>query len=167
MNIEKIKITAPSTALKNGLSYFDEIEVPMLFPVGNKQKISKPLGTGDCKLFQFGSDFALDWHTSFVPCYYIYIQGAQEIEVSGGEIRQFKAGDILLDRRHLGQRPQKPFHSRCAWPRTDYPYIVESKKRYKVTKKRKKHENKIQVTYLGLFIKRYLCSLCISHGRLP
>ena len=95
MQLEKIKITRIYGA-ENGLSYFEDLEIPMLVPVGNKQKISKTLGSGSCRVFQFGADFSMDWHVTSSPACFIYMQGAQEIEVSGGEIRQFGVGDILL-----------------------------------------------------------------------
>jgi len=79
---------------KDGLSYFDVIEQPLLFPVAKQQSISKYLGQS--RLFEFDSDFEIDWHVSSKRCYYIYIQGEQMLEVSGGEKRKFGAGDIIL-----------------------------------------------------------------------
>lgn len=91
---------------EDGRSYFQDIEQPMLYPIGNKQFITKPLANGDCRIFEFASDFVCDWHLSLKPAYYIYIQGAQEVEVSSGEKRNFGAGDIILaeDTHGIGHR---------------------------------------------------------------
>ncbi len=93
--IQEVKVTRIYAA-EDGYSYFQDVMQPLLYPVGNNQLITKPLGSNPCRLFEFASDFVCDWHLSTPPGYYIYIQGGQEVEVSSGEKRSFKAGDIIL-----------------------------------------------------------------------
>ena len=45
-------------------------------------------------MFEPGSEF--NWHTAPQPQYIVYLDGEVEVEVSGGEKRVFKAGDVLL-----------------------------------------------------------------------
>lgn len=108
--IEEVKITRIYSD-DVGASHFQDIVQPLLYGVGNKQKITKSLGSGLCRLFEFDADFHCDWHLSSPSCYYIYIQGGQEIEVSDGEKRVFKTGDIILaeDTSGRGHRSRSVF----------------------------------------------------------
>ncbi|MDF3054529.1 MAG: hypothetical protein K0Q74_436 [Gammaproteobacteria bacterium] len=79
---------------ENGLSYFEDVLPPTLYPIGKKQRVSQILGAA--RLFEFDADFQCDWHISSKRCYYLYLQGRQAVEVSGGGQKEFGPGDIIL-----------------------------------------------------------------------
>ncbi len=102
MFIQDIKITRIFSD-KNGDSHFQDVFQPMLYPIGNKQRITKTIENNGVKLFEFAHDFSCNWHLSMQRCYYIYLMGSQEIEVSDGEKRIFQTGDILLAEDTFGR----------------------------------------------------------------
>lgn len=76
-------------------SYFIEIDAGFekKHPLGNysKKYVVKRMMFRD---FEKGASF--DWHTAPQPQYIVYLEGAVEVEASGGERRIFKPGDVLF-----------------------------------------------------------------------
>ncbi|MBA3537888.1 MAG: hypothetical protein H0T84_14990 [Tatlockia sp.] len=56
--------------------------------------------------FGEGPEHEQDWHNPPQPLFIIILSGVMQIETSGGEIKNFKSGDILLteDRTGKGHR---------------------------------------------------------------
>lgn len=84
-------------------SYFREIDagIESMQPLGSyskKYKVSDMI----FRDFEMGAEF--DWHTAPQPQYIIYLEGEVEVEISSGEKRIFKAGDVLFanDLRGIG-----------------------------------------------------------------
>ncbi len=80
---------------KNGESHFDEINIP-LKDYGNIGLLSKKLSVTGMFLRENPGDYNYDWHTAPRKQYIIMLEGLLEVEVSDGEKRIFKHGNILL-----------------------------------------------------------------------
>lgn len=89
-----MKITRLFTGT-DGKSHFDEIE--------SEAETTRPLGTYSRRYSSSGfffrdfeKDSFFDWHTAPRRQYIIYLEGKVEVCASGGEIKIFGPGDILL-----------------------------------------------------------------------
>ena len=77
----------------DGRSYYEEIEIPF-----------KQANTKELRILETGPDYFRDWDTTSRPRRLnIFLRGTAEIEASGGEIRQFGPGDVILAEDHTGQ----------------------------------------------------------------
>ena len=80
---------------KDQLSYFTEMDSQShdLQPLG----FYSPKFPADGIFFRdFAANLIYDWHNAPQIQYVIYLEGAVEIELSGGEKRVFYAGDIIM-----------------------------------------------------------------------
>lgn len=80
---------------KNGESHFEDIDIE-LSDSGNIGLLSKPHPVKNIIFRETKSDYDYGWHTAPQRQYIVLLEGEIEIEVSSGEIRQFRGGDILL-----------------------------------------------------------------------
>jgi mannose-6-phosphate isomerase-like protein (cupin superfamily) len=76
-------------------SYFktDHLETPIQQPLGD---YSTPFPSQSVQFRQFDAGLIFPMHTAPRAQYVIYLAGAVQVRTSGGETKQFKAGDILL-----------------------------------------------------------------------
>ncbi|RMH69999.1 MAG: hypothetical protein D6675_10910 [Gemmatimonadetes bacterium] len=79
----------------NGDSRFEVIEIP-LDDAGDIGRLSKPHPATGIIFRENDADYNYDWHNAPQRQYIIMLDGAIEIETSRGEVRTFRAGDILL-----------------------------------------------------------------------
>ena len=79
----------------NGDSRFEDMNIP-LHDAGEIGKLSSPLPTGSIIFREVEATYDYDFHNAPQKQYLVLIDGGIEIETSLGEIRKFKAGDVLL-----------------------------------------------------------------------
>ena len=79
----------------NGDSFFEGIDIP-LQDAGSVGFLSEPLPAKSIIFREVAPDYDWDFHTAPQRQYIILLEGEIEIETSLGDVRQFKAGDILL-----------------------------------------------------------------------
>lgn len=80
---------------EDGKSHFKEMDAgfEQKLPLGNYSK-KHPVKDMIFRDFEPGAVF--DWHPAPQSQYIIYLEGEVEVEASDGEIRLFKAGDVLF-----------------------------------------------------------------------
>ncbi|MFQ5651140.1 MAG: hypothetical protein ACE5IY_14460 [bacterium] len=78
-----------------GESRFQDIDIP-LRDAGEIGRLSTNLPVNGIVFRENDADYNYDWHTAPQKQYIIMLDGEIEIEVSHGEIRTFRGGDILL-----------------------------------------------------------------------
>lgn len=79
----------------DGISHFDEIDVPLHAsgPIGQLSELQPASGI----IFRHtDADYDYAWHTAPRRQYVIMLDGSVEIEVGDGEVRRFGPGDVLL-----------------------------------------------------------------------
>ena len=79
---------------EKGESHFEDIEVE-LEDKGNIGKLSETVKATGIIFRETDGSYDYDWHNA-PRKQYIIMLGEVEIEVSDGEVRRFKSGDILL-----------------------------------------------------------------------
>lgn len=89
-----MKITRLYTGDDNA-SHFEDMDIP-LEDQGAIGMLSRPLQVGSIIFRETGSDYDYDWHTAPRRQFVIMLAGEVDIEVSGGVMRRFGPGDILL-----------------------------------------------------------------------
>lgn len=79
----------------NGESYFQDVEVTVhdAGPIG---RLSALLPASGIIFRENDADYDYDWHNAPQKQYIVMLDGEIEIEVSAGERRIFRGGDILL-----------------------------------------------------------------------
>lgn len=79
----------------DGKSYFKEVDsgVETQRPLGN---YSKKYPVSGMLFREFTAGLEFPWHTAPQNQYIIYIEGKVEVQASGGEMRIFGPGDVLL-----------------------------------------------------------------------
>lgn len=82
-------------ATPDGESHFQEVEVA-LEEAGEIGRLSEAWPAGSVTFRETGSDYDYDWHHPPERQLVLLLDGAIEIEVSGGETRRFAGGDVLL-----------------------------------------------------------------------
>jgi len=80
---------------EKGESHFEDMKIE-LRETSNIGRLSKELNATGLFLRETPADFKYSWHTVPERLCIITLSGESEIEVSDGEIRQFKAGDVLI-----------------------------------------------------------------------
>ena len=92
-------------ASSDGESHFDEIDVP-LRDAGEIGMLSEPVPARHVIFRENSADYDYDWHHAPQRQYIALLDGHIEIEVSDGERRQFRGGEILLmeDTTGIGHR---------------------------------------------------------------
>lgn len=78
-----------------GESHFEVVEVE-LADGGEIGFLSDVLPSNGVILRENDESYDYDWHTAPRRQYIVLLDGAIEIEVSDGEIREFRGGDVLL-----------------------------------------------------------------------
>ncbi len=79
----------------SGESHFEDFEVK-LEDAGNIGRLSQKLAVKDIIFRENDADYDYDWHTAPEKQYIILLDGEIEIEVSDGEKRRFRGGQVLL-----------------------------------------------------------------------
>lgn len=79
----------------NGESLFEDVIIP-LHDAGPIGSLSHPLKVNEIIFREVEPDYDYDFHNAPQKQYLVLLDGEIEIETSKGEIRHFKAGDILL-----------------------------------------------------------------------
>jgi hypothetical protein len=76
-------------------SYFktEQLETPIQQPLGN---YSIPFASESVQFRQFDAGLIFPMHTAPRMQYVVYLAGSVQVRASGGETKQFHAGDILL-----------------------------------------------------------------------
>ncbi|HUF07972.1 MAG TPA: hypothetical protein VMO47_01545 [Rhodothermales bacterium] len=82
-------------AAHDGESHFDEIDVS-LRDAGDIGMLSEPVPARHVIFRENSADYDYDWHHAPQRQYIALLDGHIEIEVSDGERRQFRGGEILL-----------------------------------------------------------------------
>lgn len=78
-----------------GESHFEDVAIP-LHDAGEIGRLSQKHPAAGIIFRENDADYDYDWHTAPQKQYIIMLDGEIEIEVSDGEKRRFRAGDILL-----------------------------------------------------------------------
>lgn len=79
----------------DGESHFDEIEVP-LNDAGIIGYLSETVPAHGVIFRENPADYFYDWHPAPNRQFIVMLDGEIEIEVSDGEVRRFRGGDVLL-----------------------------------------------------------------------
>jgi len=82
-------------ATTDGESHFDEVEV-RLHSAGDLGMLSEAAPALAVVFRETDPDYDYDWHNAPDRQYIVLLDGAIEIEVSDGERRQFRGGDVIL-----------------------------------------------------------------------
>lgn len=78
-----------------GESRFEDVEIP-LKNAGEIGRLSERFPASRIIFRENDADYDYDWHTAPARQYIIMLDGEIEIEVSSGDKRRFRGGDILL-----------------------------------------------------------------------
>jgi hypothetical protein len=78
-----------------GETHFEEVEVPVR-DAGKIGRLSDPIPAKSVIFRTNDPDYNYDWHNAPARQYIVLLDGEIELEVSDGEIRRFRGGDILL-----------------------------------------------------------------------
>lgn len=82
-------------ASEDGESHFAELEVP-LHDGGAIGRLSEALAARQVIFRENAPDYDYDWHCAPQRQLIVLLDGAIELEVSDGEKRSFRGGDVLL-----------------------------------------------------------------------
>lgn len=92
-----------------GESHYEDINIPLTehTPLGST---SKPVAVSSMIMRENLPGYTYDWHVAPRRQYIVMLEGLVEIQVSDGEIRRFKAGDIVLveDTEGKGHKSHSP-----------------------------------------------------------
>lgn len=83
----------------SGTSHFEDASYPTSsFDVGHgvKAAASGPIAGDGIQLFCFDPGTVVDWHPAPRPQLYLILRGALDLEVSDGEVRRFRGGDLIV-----------------------------------------------------------------------
>ncbi len=80
---------------EKGESHFTDIEVE-LFDSGNIGKLSEKFPVNEIIFRETSGDYYYDFHNAPQRQFIILLEGEIQIETSLGEVRNFKAGEVLL-----------------------------------------------------------------------
>jgi NADPH:quinone reductase-like Zn-dependent oxidoreductase len=89
-----MKITRLYTGDDNE-SHFEDVDIP-LEDKGAIGMLSRPLQATGIIFRETGAGYDYDWHPAPQRQFVIMLEGAVDIEVSGGMTRRFGPGDIVL-----------------------------------------------------------------------
>lgn len=82
-------------ATPDGESHFEEVEIS-LRDAGEIGRLSEAVPVNTVLFRENSPDYDYDWHHAPQRQYIVLLDGHIEIEVSGGEKRRFRGGDVLL-----------------------------------------------------------------------
>lgn len=92
-----------------GESHYQDMDIPLIehTPLGST---SEPVEVASMIMRENSAGYAYDWHVSPRRQYIVMLEGSVEIQVSDGETRLFKAGDIVLveDTEGKGHKSHSP-----------------------------------------------------------
>ena len=80
---------------EKGESHFTDIEVE-IFDSGNIGKLSEKFPVNEIIFREPSGDYKYDFHNAPQRQFIILLEGEIQIETSLGEVRNFKAGEVLL-----------------------------------------------------------------------
>lgn len=80
---------------EKGESHFTDIEVE-IFDSGNIGKLSEKFPVNEIIFRETSGDYNYDFHNAPQRQFIILLEGEIQIETSLGEVRNFKAGEVLL-----------------------------------------------------------------------
>ncbi|MAT58645.1 MAG: hypothetical protein CMF23_11805 [Ignavibacteriae bacterium] len=80
---------------EKGESHFTDIEVE-IFDSGNIGKLSEKFPVNEIIFRETSGDYYYDFHNAPQRQFIILLEGEIQIETSLGEVRNFKAGEVLL-----------------------------------------------------------------------
>lgn len=80
---------------RGGVTYFDEIEIP-LEDAGAIGQLSQPVAAESVVFRETGAEYDYDWHPAPARQFVVLLNGEIEIEVGNGEIRRFAGGEVIL-----------------------------------------------------------------------
>jgi len=89
-------------ATPDGASHFEDVEIP-LRDAGAIGMLSDGVPARHVIFRENAPDYDYDWHHAPQRQYIVLLDGEIEIEVSGGERRRFRGGDVLLMEDTSGQ----------------------------------------------------------------
>lgn len=89
MNVTRVYATP------DGASHFEDIEIP-LTDAGDIGRLSDAVPAHQVVFRENDADYDFDWHQAPQRQYVVLLDGHIEIEVSDGEKRAFRGGDVLL-----------------------------------------------------------------------
>jgi quercetin dioxygenase-like cupin family protein len=78
-----------------GETHFEDVDVP-LKDLGRSSELSEVFETTGMVFRHTKPDYDLDFHNAPRRQFIVNLTGGVEIEVSDGEVRRFKAGEIIL-----------------------------------------------------------------------
>ena len=87
---------------KDGESHFENVEID-LRSAGEIGRLSDNYSAENIVFRENDSDYYYDWHTAPQRQYIILLDGEIELEVSDGEKRFFKGGDVILVEDIIGK----------------------------------------------------------------
>jgi hypothetical protein len=83
-----------------GASHFEDIEVPLtsvdFSPPAPPVNLSAVMPTTGCTFACPAAGWYGDWHPAPRRQFLMYLAGEMAVETSGGEVRRFSAGSVLL-----------------------------------------------------------------------
>ncbi len=79
----------------DGESHFENVDIE-LQDSGEIGRLSERVSADSIIFRENDSDYNYEWHTAPQKQYIILLDGEIELEVSGGEVRRFKGGDVIL-----------------------------------------------------------------------
>ena len=82
----------------DGLTHFEDVEVPLIKAAGNQQR-SELVKTTGIIFRETGADFEMTWHNAPRRQFVVRLEGGEEIVASDGTTRRFGPGSVLLRRR--------------------------------------------------------------------
>jgi len=92
-----------------GESHYEVIDIPMIdhTPLGST---TKPIAVSSMIMRENPPGYFYDWHVAPRRQYIVMLEGLVEIQVSDGETRVFKTGDIILveDTEGKGHKSHSP-----------------------------------------------------------
>lgn len=80
---------------RDGASYFDELDIPLV-DAGEIGSLSEAVPAEGIIFRENAPDYDYDWHRAPQRQIIVLLDGEIELEVSDGEKRRFRGGDILL-----------------------------------------------------------------------
>lgn len=80
---------------QDGASHFEDLDIT-LHDAGEIGRLSEPTAAGHVVFRENAPDYNYDWHPAPARQFVVLLDGAIEIEVSDGEKRAFRGGDVLL-----------------------------------------------------------------------
>ncbi len=102
-NTRNSSIMKICTVTNNGESESSFGERTISLNGDEQRRLSDQITALNFRLRTSGSDYASDWHVAGDPTLLIMLSGVMEIELRGGESKQFKSGEMFIAQDFLGE----------------------------------------------------------------